>query len=88
MFAGGDVSSSDDWAEVGAVGPDTADAQGVDDELAALAELSWRDDSSFGEALRGGRGAARRFAGRSPSPQTGHSFAQSADDEVESIALD
>ena len=75
IFAGGDVSSSDDWTEVG-VEPNAAD-----DDLAALAALSLRDDSSFVEALRGGSGAARRLA--SPRDMTVQSM-----EDIEDIIID
>jgi len=88
IFAGGDVSSSDDWTEVGAGdGMNLTDAQELDDELDALAELSLRDDSSFVEALKGGSGSARKLA-KSPPKDESLGQSQSAEDnEIENIVL-
>ena len=86
IFAGGDVSSSDDWTEVGGAGLELTDMQEVDDELDALAELSLRDDQSFVEALKGESGTARKLV---QSPPKDVSLGQSADDnEIENITLD
>jgi hypothetical protein len=93
IFAGGDVSSSDDWTEIGAGGAGSAVAlrAAEDDELAILAELSLRDDGSFVEALRADRtrpsALAKPSGKRSFAPADSMEFVD-GEDGMESIPME
>ena len=90
VFAGGDVSSSDDWTEIGPGGVGLVKNSTEDDELAALAELSLRDDNSFVEALKSRSGHSSPTMRRTATSMLSSSVESIEDgvDGIESIPLE